>query len=42
MDELNRKEKLSEDMAEGCTFVPEYGAWMGRSNPSQTLHWIYI
>eukprot|EP00545_Synedropsis_sp_CCMP1620_P000294 CAMPEP_0119008490 /NCGR_PEP_ID=MMETSP1176-20130426/3727_1 /TAXON_ID=265551 /ORGANISM="Synedropsis recta cf, Strain CCMP1620" /LENGTH=929 /DNA_ID=CAMNT_0006960827 /DNA_START=65 /DNA_END=2854 /DNA_ORIENTATION=- len=35
MDELNRKEKLNEDMAEGCTFVPEYGAWMVESTPGR-------
>lgn len=35
MDELNRKEKLSQDMAEGCTFVPEYGAWMVEATPAR-------
>lgn len=35
MDELNRREKLNEDMAEGCTFVPEYGAWMVEATPDR-------
>ena len=35
MDELNQKEKLNEEMAEGCTFVPEYGAWMVEATPAR-------
>lgn len=35
MDELNRKEKLNEDMSEGCTFVPEYGSWMVEATPDR-------
>ena len=35
MDELNRKEKLNEQMVEGCTWVPEYGAWMVEATPKR-------
>jgi len=35
MDELNRKEKLNEQMVEGCTWVPEYGAWMVEATPNR-------
>ena len=35
MDELNQKEKLNEEMAEGCNFVPEYGAWMVEATPAR-------
>jgi hypothetical protein len=28
MDELNEKESLNHQIVEGCTWVPEYGAWM--------------
>ena len=35
MDELNRREKLSEQMVEGCNWVPEYGAWMVEATPNR-------
>ena len=35
MDELNEREKQNEEMAEGCNFVPEYGAWMVEATPSR-------
>lgn len=28
MDELNEKESFHSQVAEGCNWVPEYGAWM--------------
>lgn len=35
MDELNRKESLSPESAEGCHWVPEYGAWMVEATPNR-------
>ncbi|GKY95326.1 hypothetical protein MPSEU_000494400 [Mayamaea pseudoterrestris] len=35
MDELNDKESSSSQMMEGCTFVPEYGAWMVEATPNR-------
>lgn len=35
MDELNRRESLSPDSAEGCHWVPEYGAWMIEATPDR-------
>jgi glutamate--cysteine ligase catalytic subunit len=33
MDELNRKEETHDHRVEGCTWVPEYGAWMVEATP---------
>jgi hypothetical protein len=35
MDELNGKETNHSQMVEGCTFVPEYGAWMIEAVPAR-------
>jgi hypothetical protein len=35
MDELNQKEKEHQRMAEGCNWVPEYGAWMVEATPNR-------
>lgn len=35
MDELNEKEALHSQIVEGCTWVPEYGAWMVEATPNR-------
>ena len=35
MDELNAKEAKQSQMAEGCSWVPEYGAWMIEATPNR-------
>ena len=35
MDELNRKEAEHSQIAEGCNWVPEYGAWMVEATPNR-------
>jgi hypothetical protein len=35
MDELNRKEAEHSQLVEGCTWVPEYGAWMVEATPDR-------
>lgn len=35
MDELNKKETSNSQMAEGCNWVPEYGAWMVEATPNR-------
>lgn len=35
MDELNAKEQEHHHRMEGCTWVPEYGAWMVEATPSR-------
>jgi len=35
MDELNDNEKLHSHRMEGCSWVPEYGAWMVEATPSR-------
>ena len=35
MDELNRKESENKQIAEGCNWVPEYGAWMVEATPNR-------
>jgi hypothetical protein len=35
MDELNQKEAANSQTAEGCTWVPEWGAWMVEATPDR-------
>jgi glutamate--cysteine ligase catalytic subunit len=35
MDELNRKEAAHAQIVEGCSWVPEYGAWMVEATPNR-------
>jgi hypothetical protein len=35
MDELNEKEAANSQTVEGCTWVPEYGAWMVEATPNR-------
>lgn len=35
MDELNSKEAAHAQIVEGCTWVPEYGAWMVEATPGR-------
>src|SRR3569623_431338 len=35
MDELNQKEADHSQVAEGCNWVPEYGAWMVEATPNR-------
>lgn len=35
MDALNLKESENKQMVEGCTWVPEYGAWMVEATPNR-------
>lgn len=35
MDELNQKESENSQIAEGCNWVPEYGAWMVEATPNR-------
>ena len=35
MDKLNEKERSHAHCAEGCNWVPEYGAWMIEATPSR-------
>lgn len=35
MDELNRREAANSHTVEGCTWVPEYGAWMVEATPKR-------
>jgi len=35
MDELNKKEASHSQVVEGCTWVPEYGAWMVEATPGR-------
>jgi hypothetical protein len=35
MDDLNRKEAEHAQIVEGCTWVPEYGAWMVEATPNR-------
>ena len=35
MDDLNRKESENKQMVEGCSWVPEYGAWMVEATPNR-------
>ena len=38
MDNLNRNEEMHSYEAEGCNWVPEYGAWMIEATPSRRKH----
>lgn len=35
MEELNRKESENKQIVEGCSWVPEYGAWMVEATPNR-------
>jgi glutamate--cysteine ligase catalytic subunit len=35
MDELNKNEAVHSQIAEGCNWVPEYGAWMVEATPNR-------
>lgn len=35
MDALNKKEAQNSQLAEGCNWVPEYGAWMVEATPNR-------